>query len=52
MGWLFGQTWIWCLIAFVLGAVVAWLIAVLIYPRESDAFRDISPDDDDGGRVA
>jgi len=49
MGWLFGQIWMWCLIAFVLGSVVAWLLAVLVYPRESDAFTGIVTDDI-GGR--
>ncbi|RZS40759.1 hypothetical protein EV193_10372 [Herbihabitans rhizosphaerae] len=26
MGWLFGQVWLWCLIAFVLGILIGWLI--------------------------
>lgn len=49
MGWLFGQIWIWCLVAFILGAVVAWLLAVLIYPHENDVFP--SPIDDEGDRI-
>lgn len=29
MLWLFGQIWLWCLISFVLGAVLTWVVVVL-----------------------
>ncbi len=47
MGWLLGETWIWCLLAFIAGTIVAWLLAALIYPKESEAFAafDIPPDE-------
>lgn len=36
MGWLFGQLWFLLLIAFLVGALVAWVIATLALPREDD----------------
>ncbi len=44
MGWLLGETWICCLLAFIAGTIVAWLLAALIYPPESEAFAPI-PDE-------
>ncbi|WP_265442757.1 hypothetical protein [Flexivirga meconopsidis] len=46
MGWLFFQTWIWLLVAFVVGAVIALLLAYLLFPNERDAFKDVL----EGGR--
>ncbi|MGH3908224.1 MAG: hypothetical protein ACRDTE_29185 [Pseudonocardiaceae bacterium] len=38
MLWLFGQIWLWCLISFVLGAVLTWVVVVLpAHRREADA---------------
>ncbi len=37
MLWLFGQIWLWCLISFVLGAVLTWVVVVLPARREADA---------------
>lgn len=51
MAWLFGQTWFWTLIAFIVGALVAWLLAVLLVPHERDAFENLeNAADAKGGR--
>ncbi|WP_157063211.1 hypothetical protein [Luteipulveratus mongoliensis] len=51
MAWLFGQTWFWLLIAFIVGALVAWLLAVLLLPSERKAFEGLeNAVDDKGGR--
>lgn len=39
MPWLFGQTWIWYLIAFVVGVLLAWLLFVLPAQRRLRAQR-------------
>lgn len=36
MSWLFGQLWWWLLVAFLVGALVAWLGAKLTLPHERD----------------
>ena len=41
MAWLFGQTWFWMLVAFIVGALVAWLLAVLLVPTEREAFEGL-----------
>lgn len=41
MAWLFGQTWFWLLIAFLVGVLVAWVVARLMYPLKKDAFDDV-----------
>ncbi|WP_197275117.1 hypothetical protein [Luteipulveratus halotolerans] len=51
MAWLFAQTWFWMLIAFIVGALVAWLLAVLLVPTERKAFEDLETAvDHKGGR--
>lgn len=34
MGWLFGQTWIWLLIAFILGLLIGFLIAWFLRKKQ------------------
>lgn len=36
MTWLIGQLWFLMLIAFVVGALVAWLVATLVLPHEDE----------------
>ncbi|MDF8265770.1 channel accessory protein ArfB [Luteipulveratus flavus] len=51
MGWLFAQSWFWMLIAFVVGALVAWLLVTLLVPTEREAFAEIDEAvEDRGGR--
>lgn len=40
MTWLFGQLWFLMLIAFVVGVLVAWLIARLVLPHEDELERE------------
>lgn len=42
MAWLFGQLWLLLLIAFIVGAVVAWLIARITLPHVDEVGIDKS----------
>lgn len=44
MTWLIGQLWFLMLIAFVVGALVAWLIATVVLPHESKLEADTGAD--------
>ncbi len=36
MTWLTIQTIAWCLVGFCIGALAAWLLAVMLFPHERD----------------
>ncbi|TWE10441.1 hypothetical protein [Rudaeicoccus suwonensis] len=40
MKWLLLQTWMWCLLAFLVGAAISLAVAYLVFPSERDAFAD------------
>ena len=44
MGWLYAQTWLWYLLSFAVGVLLAWLLFVL--PRRGDRDADRSTADD------
>ncbi len=39
MSWLYGQTWLWYLIAFLVGVLLAWLFLVRPQQRRLDALQ-------------
>lgn len=39
MTWLTIQTALWCLAGFCVGALAAWLVAVMVFPHERDLAR-------------
>lgn len=42
MTWLFGELWFLILLAFLLGSVLAWLVAKLALPHVDDVERESS----------
>lgn len=42
MAWLFGQLWLLLLVAFILGAIVAWIIARIALPHVDEIGYDDS----------
>ncbi len=42
MSWLVIQTIAWCLIGFGVGALAAWLVAVMLFPHENEINSDSS----------
>lgn len=36
MTWLLGQTWIWLVLAFLAGSLAAYLLSVMLLPREDE----------------
>jgi len=41
MTWLFGQLWVWLLVAFLVGSLLTWLIAALLLPHVDDLESDV-----------
>ena len=50
MSWLYGQTWLWYLIAFLVGLLLAWLVFVRPQQRRWKALLSASPAPADGPR--
>ncbi len=44
MSWLYGQTWLWYLLAFLVGVLLAWIVLVLPARRKLRALRGAGPD--------
>ena len=42
MSWLYAQTWLWYLIAFVVGVLLAWLLLVLPQQRRLRTLRSVA----------
>lgn len=45
MTWLTIQTIAWCLVGFAVGALAAWLVAVMLFPHEAQVDGSSAPDD-------
>lgn len=49
MTWLIVQVIAWCLVGFGVGALAAWLVAVMLFPHEREVLAPVRPGDSEGG---
>ncbi|MET8995322.1 hypothetical protein [Amycolatopsis sp. Hca4] len=47
MFWLFGQIWLWLIVAFALGALTSWVVLRAAARPRSEPVRDVEPEPDD-----
>lgn len=48
MNWLIIQTVAWCLVGFCVGALAAWLVAVMLFPHQNETATTSTGDVEDG----